>query len=470
MATLSKNIFWSTFTSALQLYTGSAVFIVLAKLLSVNDFGILSFGFSLSALALIVSDFGFSLMVIKDYPQQQKGHGNYLFNSVLAKMIMSIASGAIFLGYLFLFYQGEWLKVGALYILFATAASFVIYLQALLRVQNRFQKYAESNIVYAIAITISVLVFWQFQITFLQLVGCLLLAKIMQLLWTVFLCRASFPQFSLQVPLITKLLQKSWSFGVFSILGIFYFMVDTQIISIYLGAEEVALYQAVFRIILILMMFSDVISNVLLPYLSFKFHNNENISELVSKIFLYLLLIGCSLFLGFTSFKSELLTLLYTEEYLEATALVLPFSIVLILRVVSSLLGNILTISDKQIYRVVTVSISLIVSLVLNLILIPKYGIPAAAWTSVIVHIILFGMYAAYSKKENPTLRLFSPMIFLMLVVTALIYTIIHLWSEGNLWIILSCALIWIAVVFGIMKRDNNFEFLKQVMREKGVG
>ncbi|KAG1650676.1 putative low-salt glycan biosynthesis flippase Agl15 [Nymphon striatum] len=203
-------------------------------------------------------------------------------------------------------------------------------------------------------------------------------------------------------------------------------MIDTQIISLYLGATDVALYQSVFRIILILLVFSDIVSNVLLPYLSYKYHQKENISELVSKIFLYMLIIGCSLFLAFTSFKISILELLYTPEYVQAAVLVLPFSIVVILRTSSALLGNILTISNRQVYRVLTVGVSLVVSIVLNLICIPKYGILSAAWVSVVVHVVLFGMYYFYSQKEIPSIKLASTYNLIVLAATGLIYAIIN--------------------------------------------
>lgn len=470
MATVSKNIFWSTLTSILQLYTGSVVFIVLSKMMSVEDFGILSFGFALSALAIIVADFGFSLMVIKNYPQRESGHGQYVSNGILAKILLATAAVALFLTYLIVFYKDDWLRVGALYILFAGLASFVIYLQAVLKAQNRFQKFTESTIIYAVAATISIVIFWQFQITLVQLVLLLLISKTVQLVWTFALCKGSFSGFMYDNKLVKKLLKNSWSFGLHTILGIFYFMVDTQIISLYLGAKEVALYQSVFRIILILLVLSDIVSSTLLPYLSFKFYKKENISELVSKIFLYLLLIGCSVFLMFTSFKEEILTLLYTPEYKEAAVLVLPLSIVIILRTVSSLLGNILTVSDKQVYRVVTVGVSLAISLLLNFILIPKHGILAAAWVSVLVHCILFGLYFFYSRREVSSIKLFAPANLLILGSTVGIYMGINQLSDGSLWIILSCIFLWIVVVVFVMKRDNNLEFLQTVLKEKGVG
>ena len=470
MPTISKNIFWSTLTSSLQLYTGSAVFIVLAKLMSVEDFGILSFGFSLSALAVIVADFGFSLMIIKDYPQQEEGHRQYISRSILAKILLSVVCAALFFMYLSFSFEGDWFRVGVLYIVFAVVTSFTIYLQALLKVQNRFHKYTESTIIYAIAVTLTILVYAKFEFDLLQLVVCLLIAKIIQLLWTAYLCKASFVRSVGDSDLVFKLIKRSWSFGLHTMLGVFYFMIDTQIISLYLGATEVALYQSVFRIILILLIFSDIVSNVLLPYLSFKYYKQENISGLVSKIFLYMLIIGCSLFLVFTSFKTPILGLLYTPEYAQAAILVLPFSLVVILRTSSALLGNILTISNRQVYRVLTVAVSLGISLILNLICIPKFGILSAAWVSVVVHIVLFGMYLFYSLKEVPSMKIVSKSNLTILAVTGLIYLILNYFPPNNILVALTCITGWLLVVYMVMKRDNNLIFLQQLLKEKGMG
>ncbi|MGB5554801.1 MAG: oligosaccharide flippase family protein [Flavobacteriaceae bacterium] len=471
MPTVSKNIFWSTLTSVLQLYTGSVVFIVLAKLMDIQEFGILSFGFSLAALVAIAADFGFSLMIMKDYPQKEVNERNsYISNSLMAKLLLSLGSTLIFFAYLFAFYDGDWLLVGALYTIIALAQSFVSYLQALLRIENRFHKYTETVAVYAFVVTLCIGAYWQFNMGLLLLVWILFACRLVQLAWTIYLNRTHLRGFSINKKSTVNLLRESWSFGLHMLLGIFYFMVDTQIISLYLGAEDVALYQSVFRIVLILLMFSDIVSSVLLPYLSFKYYKQEDISNHISKIFLYLLIIGCSLFLLFTSFESQILEILYTPEYVSAAILVLPFSIVIILRTVSSLLGNILTISNKQAYRVLTVGVSLVVSLVLNLIFIPKYGIISAAWISVLVHLVLFGMYFFYSKQEVPSIQLLGASNVIILIATTLIYVTIHYMTNGNYAIIGLGVMAWAVVVYVVMKRDQNYTFLSQILGEKGVG
>ncbi len=470
MATVSKNIFWSSITSLLQIYTGSIVFIVLVKLMSVEDFGILSFGFSLSTILWVCADFGLSLMIMKDYPKNKFDPKKYVFNGLISKTIISIVVGVISTLYLCLLYENNWIIVGGIYVLFAIISSFIIYLQSLLKVQNRFGKYTETTVVYAIGITIVILSYWIFRLNLITLTFCLLLCKIVQLLWSLYICRNVLDRWSFDIKLQKYFFKTSWSFGFHTILGIFYFMIDTQILSIYLGAKEVALYQSVFRIILIFLMISEMLSNVLLPYLSFKYAKKEDITTLVSKILLYLLIIGCSLFLFATTFRDFIMHVLYTEEYTSATPLLIPLSIVIIIRTLCSLLGNILTISNKQIYRVATVCITLVVSVVLNFICIPKYGIMAAAWISVIVHIVLFVLYYYFSNLVVPNIMLFSRDSIFILISAICIYFLFEYFSDFDNYIVIIGVLIWLFCVGVVMRYRNNFTFLKQILNDKGVG
>lgn len=470
MPTISKNILWSAATSTLQVYTGSIVFIVLAKLMSVESFGILSFGFSLATIIVVCADFGLSLMIMKDYPNVFLEHKKYVSNSLLVKVSFSAIVCFVAATYLHLLYAEKWVLIGFIFVLFAIVSSFTVFLQALLKVKNKFNQYTETSIVYAASITITILIYWLTEVSLASLALAFLFCKMLQFFWSLYLCRESFAIDTLSLNYQKNLVLNSWSYGAHTVLGIFYFMLDTQIISIYLGAKQVALYQAVFRVILGLLIISELLSNVLLPYLSFKYAKKEVIDQLVSKLFLYLFVVGCSLFLFFNAFGEFIIRFLYSEEYLEALPIVLPLSIVIVFRTVSSLLGNILTISNKQVYTIITVFVSLTFSILFNFIFIPFYGIIGAAWVSAFVHFSMFIMYLLYSKKEVKQAKFISSdIIIVLLSVTSLFFTIQWFLNLGtNIFISLAMTA-WIACIVFIMKRNKNFTFLSKLLKDKGL-
>jgi O-antigen/teichoic acid export membrane protein len=359
--------------------------------------------------------------------------------------------------------------VGIIYIVFAILYSFVIFYQTLLKLKNKFHKYTESTVIYAVFVTIIILYYYLSQPGLLVLVFLMLIARACQLIWTLYISREFITSVKFSKKITVTLLKNSWSYGLQTILGIFYFMIDTQLISLFLGADEVALYQSVFRIILILLLFSDVVTNTFVPYLSFKLFNGKATSKLITKIFFYLLLMGTSMFLLFTTFKNEIITTLYTSEYKSATILVLPFSIVVVLRTVSAVLGNVLTISNKQVHKVIAGGVSLLVSLGLNLIFIPLYGIESAAWISVLVHFILFVIYQYQVKKLDSSISIANFDNIASVILTILLFLFIQLSSLPFMYLVLVSVCVWLLFLLFILKRNNNFKFLLEILKDKGT-
>ena len=469
MPTVSKNIFWSSIAAFLQIYTGGIVFILMAKMMSLQDFGLLSFGFSFGTLLATCLDFGQSLMIMKDYPQNKFSGNEYVLNSMAQKVILIFIFGGIFFLYLYFFYDGEWAQVGSRFILFAILSAYVIYLQAILRVKNKFRESAVSIIVHAALISLVVCVYYLGLLSMLQFVTYMIYAKALQLLMTIALNRKIFQRKWFSPGIQTYLFKYSWSYGAHFIFGTFYFTIDTQIISLLLEAKDVALYQSIFRIIYIFLIVSEVASSVLLPYLSSKFAKAQRVDELSSNILYLLLLIGCALFLTFTLFHKEMISILYTEEYIVAYPLVLPLSIVILLRTAASIYGTLLTISNNQANRVKVVFVSMIFSIALNFALIPKFGIIAAAWVSVLVHIILFGGYYLYSKTDFPGIRILTKENIAILGFTTLIFIISNHLSNSSF--IISCFLLvaWSIAMGYLMNRYKKIAVLTQIMKDKGV-
>ncbi len=469
MPTVSKNIFWSSISAFLQIYTGGIVFMLMAKMMTLNDFGLLSFGFSFGTLLATCVDFGQSLMIMKDYPQKKFEPNSYVLNSLAQKVVFIVVFGIISLAYLNWFYDSLWVEIGNRFILFAILTAYVLYLQAILRVKNRFKASAISIVIYALVISIIVLLYYLGELNMLQFITCMIFGKLIQLLSTLMMCKDILKRKWFNINIQKYLFKNSWSYGAHFIFGTFYFTIDTQIIALLLEAKDVALYQSIFRIIYIFLIVSDVASNVLLPYLSSKFAKKENIDVLSGNILYLLFIIGSALFLVFTLFHKEIISILYTKEYLQAYPLVLPFSLVILLRTAASIYGTLLTISNNQTNRVKVVFISMIVSISLNFILIPSLGIIAAAWTSVIVHAVLLGGYFFYSKNDFPKIELMNKENVTILTVTTLIFIISSVFYNDSFLFSIIFFIVWCLTIIYFLNKHGKTTVLREILRDKGV-
>ena len=142
----------------LQVYTGSIVLIFLAKLLNLSNFGELSFGIALSGIIATCGDFGYSLMTIRDLPQNRFVTREYISNVLIQKHIINIAVFLLGFFYIFIFFSsGNYFWIKVLFLVDGIILSYTAYLVALFQATSKFKTEAYSVIIGAFFLTIIVI-------------------------------------------------------------------------------------------------------------------------------------------------------------------------------------------------------------------------------------------------------------------------------------------------------------------------
>lgn len=116
-------------------------------------------------------------------------------------------------------------------------------------------------------------------------------------------------------------------------------------------------------------------------------HDLESIRKIYSQSVKYLLLAGGLLLVGITTNINDLLSLL-PEVYHKGAAVVIITSVGAFLNIATGVNTSILFNSDKYIYGTFLLIVLLVLSLALNIIFIPLYGIEGAALATVIASVI----------------------------------------------------------------------------------
>ena len=401
MSSLIQNIKLSGFTFASRIVSGSVVYIVLARIMTVNDFGVLTFGTTLAGLLAVMAEFGFSLMAQRDIPQNRFNFNKYVFNTLLQKIgfsVITIVGGFI---YLKTFYNGINFSVGIIFAFNAILTSYIMYFFSVFRAKNMFVVESWISILYAIFSVIIVVLYYFKNLDVIFVAYSLLFIRLIQfIILIVFLIKKFDIKPILDKKIQTYLFKNSYSFGLHYIIGIFYFSIDNQLLAYYSGNEALAIYQAIFKLVLILLAVNSLFEMVFLPFLSSQYKNNKqeftNTAKLINKT---IIIFGLSLFVFFNLFVSDIVTILYSDKYIIGLSIAFPLSLVLLFRIQTTIYSVILTISNHQNLRVVTVFVSLIINLVLNFIFIPKYGFVGAAYVSMLTHIVMLILYVTFTKK-----------------------------------------------------------------------
>lgn len=183
----------------------------------------------------------------------------------------------------------------------------------------------------------------------------------------------------------------SYVFSIYigTIINFMNYRMDLWIVNYYLSEEELGLYALSGNIIQLFITISVVVSSVLLPYLSGKISESQSMIAFSRSSRMNFLFILIGVIIAFLT-AEYLIPKVYGEEF---NGSVLPLLIILpgvLLSCSTQLFATLIVAKNKNILNIISTSCGLVVTLILDLILIPEYGIVGAAWATTIAYSTTF--------------------------------------------------------------------------------
>jgi O-antigen/teichoic acid export membrane protein len=427
-------------------------------------------------------------------PFVQLGLGNsvvrFLTNknrNELSVGMCSVLLPVIIIGLIFIFLQIEFSSLLAQYLLQDPSATFLIQLSAplilfgaLIDVSSNFYRVTGSfNI-------ISIINLIQALLEIIFITGCLFFGYGIQgVLISIILVRSAI----VMIILTDIILKVGISFPNFSWLrgyliygiplifvGLFELIIqssDRFFIGYYLGASAVGIYSAAYSIACIPLFIAGILTYILYPKI-YSLYENNNIEKV--KVFLhyswkFLLLFLIPASFGLSALSGSLLTLLTTPEFIQDGIYIIP--VVSVSNILIALYGiyvGILTLRKKTYIFLIAGGISALINIILNIILIPRFGIVSAAFTTVIAYLIL--VFICYFESQfiqfNMSWLFLCKSIFASsIMVIPILYV-----SPNSLLSIIFCVIMGALVYFSILFILNGFSkqeiyFLKRFFNKK---
>jgi len=202
------------------------------------------------------------------------------------------------------------------------------------------------------------------------------------------------------------LLRAAMPFGAVSLaLGLSY-RFDTVLLNVTQGDDATGVYNAAYTLVFAVVVISNVINTSLYPTLTRQAHAAPGtLPAIYSRAFKGLLVISLPLAAGGWALADGLTHLLYGAQY-AGTAWVLQIVIwVVPLMFISEFLGYVVLIGRREQNVARAVVISSLANVAGNLILIPLYGIAAAARMTVVTEAVLVGQYVWLLRGELRAMR-----------------------------------------------------------------
>jgi len=382
---LFKNSFLLSFSQVVSRVIGFLYYIFLARNLSLENFGIYTFTLAFVYNFFPVADFGLERLVLKEISRDHSKAQHYFSRLLPLRLILSFIS--LFLIAVLALILGQNQYQILCFLLFGLAIIPYNLTFLIASIQN-----AKEKMQYTASANFLSIIFTVFLGVFFIKVGADLGWVIISFLLSYLIVFCVFVSLLKKADLFFKpvwdkefmfaCLSRSWPFAFFLIIGVFYLRLSVVMVGLIEGPEASGIYGSSYKFIEALILVPQSIALALFPIISRLFLDDKlRLKRIYLKSLAFLLVLSFPIFLVFRFLPELIINFSYGERYLGAVVVYPVFSLAIILFFLNSLPGNIIQSSEKP-QKFLPFSIAnVLLTLILCLILIPRYSIVGAAWS-----------------------------------------------------------------------------------------
>lgn len=397
---LVNNTIYSTITFGFRILSGTILMFFFGRFLQVEDFGDFNYAVSFATIMLVIMCYGYNTYIIREISQKRYNIGELLVNTIIPKLIIIV----ICLVGTFAYIQIS--KLGAelskiLWILAIGAAfnSLGIYINSIQKGKNLFKIETITSIIQNSLICVSSIIaikLFDINIIILGVIYCIsyFIGFVISIVHMIRVYRNEITINYFSVAKNIKFLKEALPFAISAIFMVLYFQIDTLIIGNYLGATNVGSYHSVMKIIFAVMIIPEILFNSFYPAISFALSSKrmDRYAECF-KLMKYLMLIAVSISLLTFLFSDIIMQIIYNHKYDNAAPILFLFSMVIIVRFAAMGYGIIVVAGRHQHFQLISAITATCLSLILNINLVPKYGLKMAVFNSFFVNLFIFVFY-----------------------------------------------------------------------------
>lgn len=235
------------------------------------------------------------------------------------------------------------------------------------------------------------------------------------------------------------------------------------------GAFQTGVYAQAYRILDAFVMFAMLFNTLLFPIFSTLLAKRENFIPLLVTSSKLMFTLAISVSIGSIAYSEEILSLFYHEVNLQAIETFQLLMLTFIPIASIQLIGTLHTAGGNLKFLNVVSCVGIAVNVILNYILIPKFGSIGTAITCLITHLVISITQLIYSKKH---FRLFVNWKLILQLISfgiLLLLTIFILKQFSYSFVANFCLFAFSAVVFSILLRLIDIKNILQLVNKRST-
>ncbi|WP_296804209.1 flippase [uncultured Methanobrevibacter sp.] len=465
-----KNLSWLMISQIISGICGFIWTILIARYLGVNDYGILGFAISLTAILAITVDFGISTHIIRHVATDYDSAPKYLGNVIPLKLLFSIGTMFLTLIILILLKSNELtIIITLLFMIEGIIKSFIVLLNGSFQAFEEGKYQGIGNTLMNLILLAFILISIYTDLGIFGITISYLTANLIALIYTyhAFNKNITKPKFEFDKSFCKKIIIISLPFAATSILYSIYYSIDVVMLNQLVGDYATGIYNATYKLISILTLFYSVYAAVVYPVMSKMFKNDKKLLIITfEKSIKYLMLIIIPLTIAIMFYSTDIIQLIYGQEYNIAAA---PLSILIwtiSLLFVNGVCNMLLNASYKEVTITKIYAIAAVFNVVLNFFLIPYFSYNGAATATVLSDLLIMSiqLYVIYKLGYRVNKKLYTDLVKIILGSTVLGISLYFL--NLNMWVALPVGIIIYFVIIYLFRLfdDDDKYVIKEIL------
>ena len=411
--TILKNTFWLVMAEIIIRILKLVVVIYVARILGATEYGKFTFALSFAMLFVALSDLGLSPITVREFSGSQDKENEFL-SLISLKVLLGLATATLISSLSFFITADPATRIAILILsVYVAISGFSEILYAFFRARQQMQYESIAKIFQAIAISVLGFVVI-FKVPSIQnLSYSYSLASLCALLLIMFffflLNRRIFPlKISFKLAIWKKYLKMSWPLALAGVFTAIYYNLNSTIMG-YLGQiTQTGWYNAAHKIIIATFIPADLLSIIFFPVLSVAFKESKEKFQKIWNYFNFsMIFLAIPIMAGGIALAPKIINIVFGENYVSA---ILAFQILIVTTVIylmSAPLVKTLLVIHRQKNILWAYFAGAVTNVLLNFILIPKYSLYGASFSTVTTFFVIFVSLLIMAIKFSP-LRLFD--------------------------------------------------------------
>ncbi len=380
--------------------------IIVARYLGVESFGELSFSLSFVALFSIITDFGAQTLINREIARNRKDVNLFVSNVMMMKILLSVVFFIVIFSLSWLLgYEGLVLTLIFLAGVIQMLQSFDKPLSSAFRGFEIMQFDAISTIVQiSVKLLLAAIVIW-FDKGLLFLMVAYLISALSELVLRLLFYHLNVHRlkWDFDLSFAKDIFIRSIPFGVAALFMTFYDKIDIFMLSKMIADPDLVIggYSAAYGLLWAFEFIPISVGGGIYPYISRLYlTSKKRFSVIIENIMKYFYYMTIPLAFGTTILARDIMSLIYGNDYLFATVAlqVLIWSVIFKFQMYS--MGLALNSMNKEKVTMRATIMSLLLNVILNFFLIPKYSFVGASITTVFSEIVYFAYGFFHLKKD----------------------------------------------------------------------